>query len=278
MRSCLRGSFIGMAAVLLLGVMLLPDGAQAQSPGNYKAPRTADGKPDLNGIWQALNEANWNIEPHSADYPPDPKWGSTFSTPPGVGVVVGGELPYLPGQREIQQANYADRIQLDPENKCYLPGVPRATYMPYPFQIIQGDQDIMFVYEYAGGVRVINMGVPTESPAPAWMGWSNGHWEGETLVVDVTSQNGDTWFDRAGNHHSDQIHVVERYTARGPDSLLYEATIEDPATFSQPFTIRMPLYRRAEDNARLLEFKCVIFAEELLYGHLRKGAEPEDSQ
>src|SRR5690606_8741224 len=126
-------------------------------------------------------------------------------------------------------------------------------------------------------VRTINMGVPTESPADTWMGWSNGSWDGDTLVIDVTSQNADTWLDRAGNHHSNQIHVVERYTPRSADTIIYEATIEDPQTYSEPFTIRMPLYRHVEENARLLEYKCVVFAEELLYGHLRKGVyDPDD--
>jgi len=159
---------------------------------------------------------------------------------------------------------------LDPEIKCYLPGVPRSTYLPYPFQIVQSEKTILIAYEYAGAVRTINMEAPTMAPAESWMGWSNGRWEGETLVVDVTSQNDQTWFDRAGNFHSDALHVVERYTPRSPDVLDYEATIEDPKVFSRPWKISMPLYRRAERNARLLEFRCVEFAEEILYGHLRK--------
>ncbi len=223
--------------------------------------------------------ANWNVEPHSSDFPVDPKMGAMFAVPPGQGVVVGGEIPYLPGMREKQQDNFANRVQLDGENKCYLPGIPRATYMPYPFQIIQGDRDMMFVYEYAGGVRVINMGIQSEAPAESWMGWSNGSWDGDTLVIDVTSQVADSWFDRAGNFHSDQLHVVERFTPRSKDTLMYEATIEDPATFSEPWTIRMPLYRHVEEGAKIIEYKCVIYAEELLYGHLRKGVwKPENEK
>jgi hypothetical protein len=153
-----------------------------------------------------------------------------------------------------------------------LPGVPRATYLPYPFQIVQSRENIMMAYEYAGAVRTINMGTPTKAPADSWMGWSNGHWEGETLVVDVTSQNEDTWFDRAGDFHSEALHVVERYTPRSADILNYEATIEDPKVFSRPWKISMPLYRRVEKDARLLEYKCVEFTEELLYGSLRKKA------
>jgi hypothetical protein len=166
--------------------------------------------------------------------------------------------------------NYANRLALDPETKCYLPGVPRANYMPYPFQIIQSDKVIMIAYEYAGAVRTIDIDSKEESPVDSWMGWSNGHWEGETLVVDVTGQNDQTWFDRSVNFHSEQLHVVERYTPRSPETLQYEATIEDPQTFSRPWKISMLLYRHAEPNAQLLEFRCVAFSEELLYGNLRK--------
>jgi len=135
---------------------------------------------------------------------------------------------------------------------------------------VQGTQNIMLTYEYAGAVRVVNMGAPTKAPADSWMGWSNGHWEGDTLVVDVTSLLEDSWLDRSGNFHSDQLHVTERYTPRSADTLMYEATLEDPKVFSKPFKISMPLYRRVEKNAQIMEYKCVEFAEEVLYGHLRK--------
>jgi hypothetical protein len=159
-----------------------------------------------------------------------------------------------------------------------MPGVPRATYMPYPFQIVQSTQNIMFVYEYAGSVRVVNMGAPTKAPADSWMGWSNGHWDGESLVIDVTSQVEDSWLDRSGDYHSDALHVIERYTPRSADTMMYEATIEDPKTFSRPWKISMPLYRHVEKNAQLMEFKCVEFAEEVLYGHLRKPGVPAPTQ
>ena len=164
----------------------------------------------------------------------------------------------------------AEGGKLDPEVKCYLPGVPRATYLPYPLQIVQSQKVIMISYEFAGAVRTINMEAPTKAPADSWMGWSNGHWDGESLVVDVTSQNDQTWFDRAGDFHSDALHVVERYTPRSADTLTYEATIEDSKTFSRPWKISMPLYRHVEKDARMLEYKCVEFSDELLYGHLRK--------
>lgn len=254
-----------VAAVFSVGAM--PAAAQAQA---YRAPRTADGKPNLNGIWQAMNTANWDLEAHAAGQGPTKLLGAEFAEPPGVGVVEGGGIPYLPAALSQKKMNFEKRAELDPEVKCYLPGVPRAAYMPYPFQIVQSQNNIMFTYEYAGGVRVINMGAPTKAPADSWMGWSNGHWEGDTLVIDVTSQNDQTWFDRAGDYHSDALHVVERYTPRSADTLMYEATIEDPKVFSHPWKISMPLYRHVEKNAQIMEFKCPEFAEEVLYGHLRK--------
>ena len=243
--------------------------AQAQT---YKAPRTADGKPDLNGIWQAVNTANWDIQDHPAKMGPVVALGAAFSVPPGQGVVEGNEIPYLPEALAKKKENAAKWLTSDPEIKCYLPGVPRATYMPYPFQIFQTPDHIFIAYEFANANRTIDInGKQTSSPIDTWMGWSTGHWEGDTLVVDVNSFNDQTWFDRAGNFHSDSLHVIERYTRTGPDTLDYEATIEDPKVFSRPWKMRMPLYRHQEKDARLLEYNCVEFAEELLYGHLRKG-------
>ena len=256
---------VTVAVALLLSAM--PGAAQAPA---YRAPRTADGKPNLNGIWQALNTADWDLQGHASAKGPVPSLGAAFAVPPGLGVVEGDQIPYLPAAAARKKENQAKWTTLDPEVKCYLPGVPRATYLPHPFQIVQSQQTVLISYEYAGAVRVINMGTPTKAPGDSWMGWSNGHWEGETLVVDVTSLMENTWFDRAGNFHSDALHVVERYTPRSADTLNYEATIEDPKVFSRPWKISMPLYRRVEKNATLLEYKCVEFAEELMYGPLRK--------
>jgi hypothetical protein len=226
-------------------------------------------KPDLSGIWQVLNTANWNLEGHAAA-PGPPELGAIGAMPPGFSVVEGNTIPYLPGAAAKRKQNFADRMALDPEVKCFLPGVPRATYMPYPFQILQSDKYILISYQYASAARTINMENHKKAPIDSWMGWSNGHWEGDTLVVDVTGLNEDTWLDRAGNFHSDALHVVERYTPRSPDTLAYEATLEDPKVFSRPWKISMILYRHAEPHARLLEFKCVEFVEELMYGPLRK--------
>jgi hypothetical protein len=257
----------GIAVLCVLSLTATRSSAQAPA---YRAPRTADGKPDLNGIWQALNTADWDLEAHAAAMGPVASLGAVFAKPPGLGVVEGDEIPYLPAMAAKKKENQANWTKLDPEVKCYLPGVPRATYLPYPFQIVESQENILISYEYAGAVRVINMRTPSKAPADSWMGWSNGHWEGETLVVDVTDQKEDTWFDRSGNFHSDALHVTERYTRRSADILDYEATIEDSKVFSRPWKISMPLYRHVEKNARLLEYKCPEFAEDLLYGPLRK--------
>jgi hypothetical protein len=169
-----------------------------------------------------------------------------------------------------KQENGANWLKLDPEIKCYLPGIPRATYLPYPFQIVQTPTNVLMAYEFASASRVIPMNTTSKDPVDSWMGWSNGRWEGETLVVDVTGFNDQTWFDRAGNFHSEALHVIERYTATSPNTLQYEVTIEDPKVFTRPWKMSMPLYRRVEPNAQLLEYKCVEFVEELLYGHLKK--------
>ena len=241
----------------------------AQAPA-YRAPRTADGKANLNGIWQALNEADWDIEGHSAAPGRVLALGAEDAVVPGLGIVEGGPLPYLPAAAAKKKANFEKRLIADPEIKCYLPGVPRAMYLAQPFQIIQSQKHVMLVHEYAGAVRTIYMADQTEAPADSWMGWSNGHWEGETLVVDTTGFNDQSWFDRAGNFHSDALHVVERFTAGSADTLDYEATIEDAKVFTRPWKMSMPLYRRVEKNAQLMEFRCVEFVEDLIYGHLRK--------
>ena len=248
--------------------LLLSIQASAQAP-SYRAPRTKDGKPNLNGVWQAVNEANWNLEGHGAAAGPFWPLGAEFAVPPGLGIVDGGSIPYKPEALRKRQSNFADRMKLDPEMKCYLPGVPRAMYMPYPFQIIQSPDFIMMAFEYASAVRTVYM-KHLDAPADTWMGWSNGRWEGETLVIDTKDFNDLSWFDRSGNFHSDALHIVERLTATGADHLNYEATIEDPNVFTRPWKISMPLYRRVEKNAQIIEFKCVEFAEDVVYGALRK--------
>jgi hypothetical protein len=258
--------------------MALTAAATARADGVLTdLPRAADGRPDLSGFWQTLNTANWDLEPHVSDYPVLLELGAQFAIPPGQGVVEGGSIPYLPDAVAERKRRFENRLAEDPEGKCYLAGVPRSTYMPYPFQILQNERDIIITYQFATGFRRIFMDGHEEAPLDSWMGWSNGHWEGDTLVVEVTGLNGQAWLDRSGNYASENATVIERYTPLGPNHLKYEATITDPTVFSRPWTISMPLYRIVDENFRLLEFKCEPYAEEKIYGDLRKpGTQPPE--
>lgn len=284
-----------IAAVIAAGLMLgtaaetlaqAAGGRTASTP--YRAPRGPGGKPDLNGVWQVMNTANWDIEPHAArsalatrpgPFGPVPAkavvaLGAVGAVPAGPGVVEGGTIPYKPEALAKRNENREKYLERDPEVKCYLPGVPRANYMGFPFQIFHSDKGMLFAYEYAGAVRNIGYKDPGEAPVDSWMGQSWGRWEGDTFVVEVTGMNDSTWFDRAGNHHSAMMKVVERYTPTGPNTMRYEATITDPETFTRPWKMSMNLYRRVGEDARLQQFKCVEFVEELMYGHLRKNPLP----
>jgi len=247
---------------------------QAAEEGDI--PRTADGRPDFNGIWQAIGSAHYDVEPHAADFGPLPQTGAIGAIPAGLGVVVGGEIPYTPEARAKQQANKADWLALDPVVKCYMPGIPRANYLPFPFQIIQSPDHVVFAYEFASASRIGYVDQPDfEAPIYTWMGHNLARFEGDAMVVEITDQVPETWFDHAGNHHSEGLRVTERWRHLSRDVLLYEATMEDPAVYTEAWTIRMPLYRRLDENMQLLEFKCVEFTEELLYGHLRRQPEEE---
>jgi hypothetical protein len=245
-----------------------PSAAQTANPARLT------GKPNLNGVWQAMSTAYWNVEDHSATALSQ-FWqlGAIAAIPAGQSVVEGGTIPYLPAALAKRDENRAGWPASDPEAKCYMPGIPRATYMPFPFRIVQGDGDLLFAYEFASANRIVHMSNHQEPPVDSWMGWSNGHWDGDTLVIEVTGNIEQTWFDRSGNHHGALMKVTERYTLVSENHLQYEATIEDPETFSRPWKISLPLYRRLEPNVQLLEFKCVEFAEELLYGDLTKKPE-----
>jgi hypothetical protein len=197
--------------------------------------------------------------------------GAVGAVPAGIGVVVGGEIPYKRGARAKQTENRANWLGRDPEIKCYQPGIPRATYMPYPFQILHNEDALFFAYEYAGAVRSIHLEDPGPAPIDSWMGQSVGKWEGDSLVIETTGQNDRTWLDRAGNFHSEALRVVERFTPTSLHTMSYEATLQDEKVFEKPWTLRMTLYRLVGDDARLQQFNCVEFVEELLYGHLRKN-------
>jgi hypothetical protein len=245
------------------------DGEPAAGP-RPTGPERINGQPNINGVWQAMNSANWNLEAHSAEALEE-FWalGSLAAIPAGQSVVEGdGKIPYKPEALAQRDENRAGWPKSDPETNCYLPGIPRATYMPFPFQIVQGGEDILFVYSYASANRLVNMGEPIVPPVDTWMGQSNGRWEGDTLVVETTGFNDRTWFDRAGNYHTSALKVTERFEPVTENHLQYSATIEDPNVFSRAWTINMPLYRHIDPNAQILEFKCVPFVEELLYKDL----------
>jgi hypothetical protein len=265
----LAGFAIAMGAVVFGLLLVKPTAGQA--PVAYRGPRLADGKPNLNGVWQTINTANWNLEAHGGAPSPVLALGAAGAIPPGLGVVAGDEIPYLPGARAKKEENAKNWLTADPEIKCYLPGVPRATYIGHPFQIVQSRDVVLIAYQFASASRTIPLRERTaEAPVDTWMGDSVGRWDGDTLVVDTRSFNDQTWFDRAGNYHSEALRVVERYTPIDGNIFQYEATIEDPKVFSRPWTISMPVYRRVDKNAQLIEFKCVEFVEELMYGHLKK--------
>jgi hypothetical protein len=227
---------------IVVALVLTATGATAQ------VPRTADGKPDLSGFWQVMHTSAWlDIQDHSAEK----------DVPAGLGIVEGNEIPYLPAALEKKKQNYAIRHTADPALKCYLPGVPRITYMPFPFQIFQTPQKVGILYEYAHAVREIYLNSEhLEGPIEWWMGDSRGKWDGDTLVADVVHFNDQTWFDRAGNHHSELLHVVERYSFIDRDHLNYDVTIEDPKVFSRPWKMNLILYRHREARFRLLEYEC----------------------
>lgn len=255
---------------LVISLFLCVGGPVAGQTPASTFPRTAVGKPDMNGIWQAMNTANWDLRAHSPHAGPVVSLGAEFAEPGGTGVIEGDDIPYLPAALATRNANFKHRYTDDPEIKCYMPGIPRAAYMPYPFQIVQSPKTVIMAYEFASASRIIYMEKVPEAPSDSWMGHAVGHWDGDTLVVDVTGFNDKTWFDRAGDFHSDQLHVIERYTPLGAQALRYEATIEDPKVFSRPWKIAMPLYKHLEDGAQMIDFKCVEFVEELMYGPYRR--------
>ena len=249
----MKHQLVGMVAALAAALLWSPGAATSQAPAAVAMPRMADGKPDLSGIWQVLNSAAWDLEPHAA----------RKDMPAGSGVVEGGMIPYQSWALAKRSENFKARATADPEAKCNLPGVPRITYMPYPFQIVQTQKQLAFLYEYVHAVRNVYLNSEhPKGPIDWWMGDSRATWDGDTLVVDVVHFNDQTWLDRAGNFHSDALHVVERFTRAGMDHINYEVTIDDPKVFTRTWTMKMPLYRRQEKNLQVLEYECYAFEDE----------------
>jgi len=276
---------VAITTVSLSGLEGAQRGPATPQPGATTTLPRIGGKPDFSGIWQTNNTANWDLQTHGARplvgqqgltansvvlAAPVVGLGSLGWVPGGVGVVEGDEIPYLPWAAARKKENLENWMDRDPEVKCFQPGVPRAMYMPYPFQVIQSETKVMMVFEFANAQRTIHLNKMDAYPNVAFMGYSVGRWEGDTLVIDSKDFTDATWFDRSGNFHSDALHVVERLTPAGKDVIRYEATIEDPQVFSRPWKISMPIYRRLEPNAQLTDFRCVEMVEETMYGHLRK--------
>jgi hypothetical protein len=248
MRRWLAGLLILAAAIASFTLLRV-----ARPP--VSPPRTQDVKNNLNGVWQVLNTAAWDIQDHHAQ----------LGVPAGQGVVEGNDIPYQPGALARKLENFKNRLTADlVETRGFLPGVPRIMYLPFPFQIVQTPKYIAIVFEYSGARRIIytDGSKHPEGHIDFWLGDSRGHWEGDTLVVDVIHFNDQTWFDKAGNFHSEALHLVERFTRIGPDHINYEVIVEDPKVFTRPWKMSMPLYRRKEPNVRILEYGAGMLLNE----------------
>src|SRR5262245_26856570 len=229
---------------IALGILLLAQ--------NYTPPRTPDGQPDLQGIWQVRNTASWDLQDHTGGY----------KIPAGLGVVEGGEIPYLPSALAQKKKNFENRLMEDPVEKCYIAGVPRTMYLPFPFQILQTPDAVVIASEYVHTWRWI----PTTPLAryegyESWLGDPRGHWEGNTLVVESVGFNDQTWFDHVGNFHSDALKLTERFMRTSPDTITYEVTVEDPKVFTKSWKMQMPIYR-VQGMSRILENECYLNAED----------------
>jgi hypothetical protein len=246
-----------LAALVLLASA---PGAQAAAPKATDVPRLPSGKPDFSGIWQTLSEADYDLQPHAG----------RRDAPPGPGVVDGGLLPYLPKAVEQKDANFAARETNDPRLHCYVLGVPRSVYYPAPFQILERERDLTLVHQFGHQVRTIHTNGtqhPVEKDQEFWLGDSRGHWDGDTLIVDVTDFNDRTWLDRAGDYHSTDLHVVEKWRFVDRDTISYEATVEDPQVYVKPWTINVLLNRRRDKNFELIEDYCFTLRYDKFYPH-----------
>ena len=246
------------AVVVAAAVWATPRDAAGQDPAAaaasqaYSPPRMANGQPDLRGVWRAWNLAKDNIEDH----------GASFGVPPGMGVVEGGEIPYQPWAAMQRDENFKNSRtsqpleSADPLAKCYLPGVPRITYLGFPFQIVQLEDRLVLLHEWRHVRRVVylNNEPSVFDGVDLWMGTSRGRFEGNTLVVNVRNLSSRTWLDAAGNFHSEALQVEERFTPIDPNTLRYEATLEDPKVFTRPWKMSMLLHRQTDVG--LLEYEC----------------------
>jgi len=251
--------FIILTAIFIAPAGVGPKSAPAARSDpktvSYSPPRLADGRPDFRGIWQARETAYINIEGHRAE-------AGLRASPSIVVDPADGRIPYLPGALKQRDKNYERRATADPAINCFQAGVPRATFLPTPFQIFQSVGHLAIVYTDNHSYRIVlDSSIPHDDGIDFFMGDSRGHWEGDTLVVDVTDLGDQTWLDAAGNYHSDQLHVVERYTLLGPDTMKYEATLADAMVYARPWTLRLLLYRDKKPGAQIVEDECIDQAD-----------------
>jgi hypothetical protein len=253
-----------LALAVSIGVAV--SACASPEPEGYQPSRIAAGHPDLQGVWQVRNTANWDLQDHPG----------ALGLPAGFGVVVDpkdGVIPYRAEARARKTANFAARETADPMQKCYLAGVPRTMYLPHPLQIFQTPEEVVILSEYVHTWRWVPLAPLERYPGyESWMGDPRGRWDGDTLVVETVGFNGETWLDHSGNFHSAALKVVERFRKTGPDEITYEATLEDPEVFTQPWTIRMPLHR-VTDRQQVLEYECYLYAEDA--GRAIIGEHPE---
>lgn len=263
-------SIVSLAAAGVVAVALLPavpvagqargQQAAAAPAAAFKAPRTSFNQPNLQGIWQTMSTAHYDLEPHAA----------TYQSPAGVGVVIDppdGKIPYTPAARAQKDLNYKNRLDDDPHAKCWKPGTPHFVYLPFPFQIIQTQNQVTMISEYVHNVRILYLNRSKHYPdgeVDFWNGDTVAKWEGDTLVTEVANFGGQAWLDRAGNHSSPDLKVVERFAMIDNDTIRYQATMTDPKTYTRPWTLEVLLYRRKEPNLRIMEYECHAYAENSL--------------
>ena len=245
-----------IVAALVAGALLSTRALSAQDRSSL-IPRTADGRPDFSGIWQTLSAADYDLEPHS---------GRT-DAPPGPGIVEGQFIPYRAEALQRRQKNFEARASDDPRTKCFTLGTPRGIYSPDPFQIFQRSRDLTLVFQFGHSVRTIHTNATEHPKGPIgfWLGDSRGRWDGDTLVVDVADFNGETWLDRAGNFHSDQLHLVERWTFLDANTIQYNATLDDPTVYTRPWTLDAILHRHREPGFQLIENYCFTLDYDKFY-------------
>ena len=231
-----------------LSLLIWPRSSPVNAADSAVIPRTTDGRPDLSGIWQTLSAADDDLEPHS----------TRKDAPPSRGVVEGDVIPYQAWALAQRKKNFEARATADPRSKCFSLGTPRGIYYPEPFQVFQRPRDVTILHQFGHSVRTIHTNGTDhpEGQLDFWAGDSRGHWDGDTLVVDVTDFNDETWFDRAGNFHSDALHVVERWTLVDANTIDYTATIEDSKVFTRPWSLGVQLHRHREPNFQLIENYC----------------------